>query len=608
MPAPLPEPVLTLSIGNLAKLTSIDMDDISTIWNVFTKCKDNLENGRRLENISWRLWYRSSHPLPCFQNNPTVAGDRSFDCSHGVFAVANASHPCEDLHSTLDESAAIPADSSCQHPIYLHTPLTTHAVANSQSTTSNTSVRSLSPTPLQNVVSSRSLNRLLSGVNPDTLQLQSLQQLIEERSPSRIATAMQPCTTSPTFQQYILSPTTHSVSAAEPAIASSMPIVSFISEASPGIPLSDTNAAQPSTSLTQTEVVEHVTHPPQASIAARLTLQTTKPNTKNSVRPLSSLAQSLAHLPPALRPRFATIQIQKQQEEQRLLELQEQSQQPAVLAPSAQGKATFYISNSSESSPLTPPDISAAGLRSTELTQTDHNTTSFTTLAHALPNIQANSRLVQPPIAPPMLSAYLGTNGHRDYAAGIPLAHENIGLETAPPFLSTEDASHNYFSDDYDIETDSNYSDYDENAPTPSSFFEKVMIPPPGFSTLMHGKPRQSQLSVALCGPDFYGSGRSQRRGLAAILPEHQQATSEALETNSIHRIPHSNAKGRHDVPHIVYQRHLSPLSSFVQSELTNSLRQMLAWDHAMPFNTRLTRMPLPHASLHPSDFGQECW
>ena len=32
---------------------------------VFTKCKDNLENGRRLENISWRLWYRSTHfPVP----------------------------------------------------------------------------------------------------------------------------------------------------------------------------------------------------------------------------------------------------------------------------------------------------------------------------------------------------------------------------------------------------------------------------------------------------------------------------------------------------------------------------------------------------------------
>lgn len=25
---------------------------------VFTKCKESLQDGRRLENISWRLWYR----------------------------------------------------------------------------------------------------------------------------------------------------------------------------------------------------------------------------------------------------------------------------------------------------------------------------------------------------------------------------------------------------------------------------------------------------------------------------------------------------------------------------------------------------------------------
>lgn len=39
---------------------------------VFTKCKDNLENGRRLENISWRLWYRSTHfPVPVLESNST---------------------------------------------------------------------------------------------------------------------------------------------------------------------------------------------------------------------------------------------------------------------------------------------------------------------------------------------------------------------------------------------------------------------------------------------------------------------------------------------------------------------------------------------------------
>lgn len=33
---------------------------IAHILLVFTKCKDNLENGHRLENLSWRLWYKST--------------------------------------------------------------------------------------------------------------------------------------------------------------------------------------------------------------------------------------------------------------------------------------------------------------------------------------------------------------------------------------------------------------------------------------------------------------------------------------------------------------------------------------------------------------------
>ncbi|OMH84721.1 hypothetical protein AX774_g1745 [Zancudomyces culisetae] len=32
-------------------------NDLSAIWRVCTKVKDSLENGSRLENLSWRLWY-----------------------------------------------------------------------------------------------------------------------------------------------------------------------------------------------------------------------------------------------------------------------------------------------------------------------------------------------------------------------------------------------------------------------------------------------------------------------------------------------------------------------------------------------------------------------
>ncbi|GJD06495.1 D-inositol 3-phosphate glycosyltransferase [Galdieria sulphuraria] len=33
-------------------------EELRNTWRVFTKVKDVLDNGRRLENASWRLWFR----------------------------------------------------------------------------------------------------------------------------------------------------------------------------------------------------------------------------------------------------------------------------------------------------------------------------------------------------------------------------------------------------------------------------------------------------------------------------------------------------------------------------------------------------------------------
>ncbi|KAG2236461.1 hypothetical protein BDF21DRAFT_463040 [Thamnidium elegans] len=37
-----------------------NLDQLSCLWGVFTKCKKNIRDGFRLENLSWRLWYRQS--------------------------------------------------------------------------------------------------------------------------------------------------------------------------------------------------------------------------------------------------------------------------------------------------------------------------------------------------------------------------------------------------------------------------------------------------------------------------------------------------------------------------------------------------------------------
>ncbi|KAI9323445.1 hypothetical protein BX666DRAFT_1886930 [Dichotomocladium elegans] len=37
-----------------------NMEELSSLWTMFTKCKRQLRNGFRLENMTWRLWYRQA--------------------------------------------------------------------------------------------------------------------------------------------------------------------------------------------------------------------------------------------------------------------------------------------------------------------------------------------------------------------------------------------------------------------------------------------------------------------------------------------------------------------------------------------------------------------
>ncbi|KAK7682542.1 hypothetical protein QCA50_014342 [Cerrena zonata] len=55
-------------------------DAIYSLWNVFTKCKASLSDGRRLENLSWRLWYREilSHGASSYSSGSTSPSDTDF--------------------------------------------------------------------------------------------------------------------------------------------------------------------------------------------------------------------------------------------------------------------------------------------------------------------------------------------------------------------------------------------------------------------------------------------------------------------------------------------------------------------------------------------------
>ncbi|CAO3702831.1 unnamed protein product [Rhizopus stolonifer] len=56
----MPPLVLKLQQEDPFNFSNLNQDELSKTWRVCTKVKDSLENGSRLENLSWRLWFRQN--------------------------------------------------------------------------------------------------------------------------------------------------------------------------------------------------------------------------------------------------------------------------------------------------------------------------------------------------------------------------------------------------------------------------------------------------------------------------------------------------------------------------------------------------------------------
>ncbi|OHW96284.1 DUF1752 domain-containing protein [Colletotrichum incanum] len=75
MPYPLDTHVLTVDTNVINKVDTSNPQNLYSMWTVFAKCAESVEQGRRLENLSWRLWNRESF---CFteeeQDSDTATG------------------------------------------------------------------------------------------------------------------------------------------------------------------------------------------------------------------------------------------------------------------------------------------------------------------------------------------------------------------------------------------------------------------------------------------------------------------------------------------------------------------------------------------------------
>ncbi|KAK9894735.1 hypothetical protein P389DRAFT_100652 [Cystobasidium minutum MCA 4210] len=62
-------PVLSLELENISKLSKGGREGLSYMWSVFSRCKESIRDGRRLENLSWRLWYEDLKCTGCVADN-----------------------------------------------------------------------------------------------------------------------------------------------------------------------------------------------------------------------------------------------------------------------------------------------------------------------------------------------------------------------------------------------------------------------------------------------------------------------------------------------------------------------------------------------------------
>ncbi|KAL8829717.1 MAG: hypothetical protein Q9170_006056 [Blastenia crenularia] len=75
MPSKLATSLLTVDTAKMHQIDTANVENLYTMWSVFSKCAESMEHGRRLENLSWRVWNRETlccEPRPCLATTPPL--------------------------------------------------------------------------------------------------------------------------------------------------------------------------------------------------------------------------------------------------------------------------------------------------------------------------------------------------------------------------------------------------------------------------------------------------------------------------------------------------------------------------------------------------------
>ncbi|MCJ1463829.1 hypothetical protein MMC07_002438 [Pseudocyphellaria aurata] len=109
MPIRLEPAMLSVDAAKMHQVDTRNVENLFGMWTVFSKCAESIENGRRLENLSWRIWNRETlccESQPQLTTTPAINISRSRPhseqdpvCSVSVDSIAlDAAGTVQDHH------------------------------------------------------------------------------------------------------------------------------------------------------------------------------------------------------------------------------------------------------------------------------------------------------------------------------------------------------------------------------------------------------------------------------------------------------------------------------------------------------------------------------
>ncbi|KAI1867288.1 hypothetical protein JX265_000875 [Neoarthrinium moseri] len=99
--------VLTVDPNVIHKVDTQSAQNLFSMWTVFSRCADSVEQGRRLENLSWRLWNRETFCCETAQAKQTVSAATSLPQDIPSHRIPDVPQLSGSVDSAADDEEAI---------------------------------------------------------------------------------------------------------------------------------------------------------------------------------------------------------------------------------------------------------------------------------------------------------------------------------------------------------------------------------------------------------------------------------------------------------------------------------------------------------------------